>query len=245
MILYDEPKHNKTSRRVVIENVVAHEIVHQREPARYYDIRGMFNMLTYEKAAYGIYTMYRTMGEERMRNMLQNAGAYYQSLAAEPERSLKLAGADQDDDDRKTELATSEEEELQHVLDEVDELKLELTVGRRTSDDKDAAWRVFEKEVLAACPAGMQTSTCSNLDYAPDERSKLFEGIIGGIASDLELAQVAALRQSPELTEELRRMPKWDSAMEAYKVDRQWRHNYALDILAKFAKLPQIEPKEN
>ncbi|CAJ0574609.1 unnamed protein product, partial [Mesorhabditis spiculigera] len=127
MILYDEPKHNKTSRRVVIENVVAHEIVHQREPARYYDIRGMFSMLTYEKAAYGIYTMYRTMGEERMRNMLQ----------------------------------------------------------------------------------------------------------------------VAALRQSPELTEELRRMPKWDSAMEAYKVDRQWRHNYALDILAKFAKLPQIEPKDN
>ncbi|CAJ0587841.1 unnamed protein product, partial [Mesorhabditis spiculigera] len=105
--LYD-PSRNGESRRIAVQDTVAHEIGHQdtpgiqkfrkvwgegdyaaplkpivvgkaapgdrdynKVPSTYYDILDMFSYLVYPKAAYGVYTMFTTLGEKRFSNMIK------------------------------------------------------------------------------------------------------------------------------------------------------------------------------
>ncbi|CAJ0574628.1 unnamed protein product, partial [Mesorhabditis spiculigera] len=335
-MVLDDPVQHGSSRRIEVEDTVAHEIGHQdavflshyrkamdeddimplkpivvgkarrgdadynREPHSYYAIRDMFGKLTYEKAAYGIYTLFTTLGEERFTKMIKEPFSEAQQALLFEFSQVRLqitahipTRTTMDTLGMITTIYTPSERRLK-IADDVAKVSsksraaemgalLETVKWEQNSGAVPPEATAYMEQTMNVCAAGERTSKCSKLfsrhiandgltrlqsttmfafvrailepnhaiqylienvnsfwetlSYAPDERKELFENLLGAVNDDERLAEARLLRARPDLPEDLRELPSWDTAFETHRLNRRWRLLYAHDLLSHFERI--------
>ncbi|CAJ0571514.1 unnamed protein product, partial [Mesorhabditis spiculigera] len=333
---------------------------YNREPHSYYAIRDMFGKLTYEKAAYGIYTLFTTLGEERFTKMIkepfseaqqallfefsqvrlqitahiptqttmdalgmiatiynpserrlkiaddvakvssksraaemgallesakweQNSGAVPPEALAYMEQTMNVCAAGErtskcskqspvlrwlnyvwavskSDDPEQALICAHMWEKLQIETEPAEQEA--LAAGVAACDNETLVEELFSRHIANDGLTRLQSTTMfafvrailepnhaiqyltenvnsfwETLSYAPDERKELFENLLGAVNDDERLAEARLLRARPDLPEDLRELPSWDTAFETHRLNRRWRLLYAHDLLSHFERI--------